>query len=211
MDLHSWNTPNGKKPVILLEELDAGYQLHPVNISAGDQNEHEFLKISPNGKIPALVDGDLKIFESGAIAMHLAEKFGQFLPSKGQSRIDALAWTFWQVGGLGPMIGQWGHFLNADGDHAYALERYLSETLRLFDVLDQRLGEHEYLAGQEYTIADIMCWPWAEGGLSFLDKAAGDRTPTATNVRRWIGEISMRPSVIRALDISEQHLRSPEN
>ncbi|MGB3796012.1 MAG: glutathione S-transferase C-terminal domain-containing protein, partial [Alteraurantiacibacter sp.] len=138
--------------------------------------------------------------------LHLAETYEKFIPSDKQGRLDAYAWTFWQVGGLGPMIGQWGHFLNAQGDHDYALERYLAETLRLFDVLDKRLANAEYLAGSEYSIADMMCWPWAEGGLGFLDKAAGDRAPAAVNVRRWIGEVSIRPAVIRALDIAERNL-----
>lgn len=193
--LYTWNTPNGQKPAILLEELGQDYDVQPVDIGNGDQNIAAFLKVNPNAKIPALRDEDITVFESGAILLHLAEKHGRFLPTQGQARADALAWAFWQVGGLGPMIGQWGHFLMAEEKLPYAVERYLSETLRLFGVLENRLSEATYLAGDMYSIADMMSFPWARGGLIYLDRSAPDRLPDLPHTRRWISEIEQRPAV----------------
>ncbi len=197
--LYTWNTPNGQKPAILLEELGLTYDIKPVNISNGDQNKADFVRLNPNGKIPALVEDETTLFESGAILLHLAEKNGQFLPHDGQARADALAWTFWQVGGLGPMIGQWGHFLMAEEKLPYAIERYLAETIRLFEVLETRLTDATYLAGDAYSIADMMSFPWAKGGLQYLEQATAGRLPALTQTRRWIAEIDKRPAVITAL------------
>ncbi|WP_299414776.1 glutathione S-transferase N-terminal domain-containing protein [uncultured Sulfitobacter sp.] len=197
--LHTWNTPNGQKPAILLEELGLEYDVLPINIGAGVQHNADFRALSPNGKIPALQDDGITLFESGAIILHLAEKHGAFLPADGQARADALAWTFWQVGGLGPMIGQWGHFQMAPEKLPYAIERYLAETLRLFDVLEKRLAEQPYLAGGMYSVADIMTFPWAKGGLQFLDGAVADRLTPLAHTRRWIQQIDTRPAVVRAL------------
>ncbi len=198
--LHAWDTPNGQKPAILLEELSLDYDLRAVDIGKGAQDAPAFRAISPNGKIPAMEDGDVTLFESGAILLHLAVNHGRFLPTSGQARADALAWTFWQVGGLGPMIGQWGHFQMADGDHDYAQERYLAETLRLYGVLEGRLAEAENLAGADYSIADMMVLPWAKGGLGFLENAAADRLPDLPATRAWIDRIAGRSAVARALE-----------
>lgn len=198
--LYTWNTPNGQKPAILLEELSLAYETKPVDIGAGEQHEAAFRAISPNGKIPALVDGDVSVFESGAILFYLAEQHGRFVPEGGQARADALAWTFWQVGGLGPMIGQWGHFLSADERLPYAIERYLSETLRLYGVLEARLTATVHLAGHDYSIADMMVFPWATGGLGYLESAAADRLPPLPATRKWIAGIEARPAVTRAME-----------
>ncbi len=197
--LYTWNTPNGQKPAILLEELGLTYDIKPVNIGNGDQNKADFLRLNPNAKIPALLEDETTLFESGAILLHLAEKNGKFLARDGQGHADVLAWTFWQVGGLGPMIGQWGHFLMAEEKLPYAIERYLAETIRLFEVLETRLTDATYLAGDAYSIADMMSFPWAKGGLQYLENAAADRLPDLTQTRRWIAEIDARPAVIAAL------------
>lgn len=192
MECYTWNTPNGQKPSIILEELALDYTIVTVDIDAGEQDDPNYRKINPNGNIPSLRDGDLTVFESGAILHYLAEKHGRFLPADGQARLDAMAWTFWQVGGLGPMIGQRGHFLNADGDHDYAAKRYLGETLRLYDVLEARLTQADYLAGADYTIADMMAWPWASGGFDFLDKQANERVGELSATRDWCENIRQR-------------------
>ena len=197
--LYSWNTPNGQKPAILLEALGLDYTLVPIDVSNGEQHGPDFEKLNPNEKIPTLQLGETTIFESGAILVTLAEQNDRFLPSTGQARADALAWTFWQVGGLGPMIGQWGHFLMADETLPYAIERFLSETLRLFAVLEKRLSGNPFLAGDAYSIADMMSFPWAKGGLEYLENAAADRLPDLTNVRDWIDRINARPAVKTAL------------
>lgn len=199
LKLHTWNTPNGLKPAILLEELGLDYEVALVDISKGDQHKPAFRKISPNSKIPALVDGDITLFESGAIVMHLAEKHGQFLPASGPERAEALAWTFWQVGGLGPIFGQWGHFHNLDEKHDYALERYLSESLRLLGVLEQQLADNAYVAGDSYTIADMMIFPWIKGGYRLLQNAPQDRLPELAATRAWMAKIADRPAVKTAI------------
>ena len=198
--LYTWTTPNGQKPAILLEELGLSYEIEPINIGAGQQRSESYSRINPNQKIPALRDGELTVFESGAILVHLGESHGRFLAPQGQARLDALAWTFWQAGGLGPMIGQWGHFLNAQEKLPYAIERYLSETLRHFEVLEQRLSSVPFLAGEEYSIADIMAYPWAKGGLAGLERAAADRLPELPATRAWIDQIASRPAVTGALE-----------
>ncbi|WP_299165535.1 glutathione S-transferase N-terminal domain-containing protein [uncultured Tateyamaria sp.] len=196
--LYAWNTPNGQKPAVMLEELGVPYDLVPINIERGEQTDPAFLKVNPNAKIPALTDASVSLFESGAILMHLAEKHGRFLPEGGQSRADTLAWSFWQVGGLGPMIGQWGHFLMLDEKLPTAIERYLAETLRLFTVLEGRLAASAHLGGADYTIADMMVFPWARGGLIYLDRAAADRLPDLPHTCAWVAQIEARPAVKRA-------------
>lgn len=199
LTLHTWDTPNGQKPAILLEELGLTYDLVMVDISKGDQHQPAFRAISPNGKIPALVDGDLTLFESGAILMHLAQKHGGFLPVAEKARADALVWTFWQVGGLGPMIGQWGHFSRAPEKIPYAIERYLAESIRLLEVLEERLAANAFLAGEEYSIADMMSYPWVKGGYQFLNKASPDRLPPLAATRAWVETIDARPAVQHAM------------
>lgn len=199
LTLHTWNTPNGLKPAILLEELGLTYDLVHVDIGKGEQHQPDFRSISPNGKIPALVDGDIKLFESGAILMHLAEKHGRFLPASGQQRAETLAWTFWQVGGLGPIFGQWGHFHNLEETHAYALERYLAESIRLLEVLNKQLEDNSFVAGDDYTIADMMIFPWIKGGYRVLTQAPQERLPKLEATRDWMARMADRPAVKHAI------------
>ena len=199
--LYTWNTPNGQKPAILLEELGATYELIPVDITNAAQFSDDFVRINPNGKIPAFVDDDVVLFESGAILQHLADEHGRFLAQRGQERATTLSWCYWQVGGLGPMIGQWGHFVQADEKLPYAIERYFVETIRLCEVLEKRLSEAPFLAGADYTIADMMSFPWAKGGLMYLKGSeTADRLPPLPNVNRWIDEIDARPAVKSAFE-----------
>ena len=162
IDLYSWTTPNGRKVSILLEELGIDYEVHPINIGQGDQNTPEFLKISPNNKIPAIIDRDngLMLMESGSIMWYLAEKYGKFLPSDPLDRIKVMEWLMWQMGGLGPMAGQSHHFLHFNpGKAEYAEERFAAEVQRLYGVLNKQLEGRDYICG-EYSIADMACWPW---------------------------------------------------
>lgn len=208
--LYTWNTPNGQKPAILLEELEASYQLAPINITNGDQFGEEFLSVNPNGKIPALVDEEVTVFESGAIVQYLAEKYGAFLGDTGQGRASALAWSYWQVGGLGPTIGQWAHFAGAadlgksEADLSYATDRFLKESIRLLQVLNHRLQESTYLAGNSYSIADVMSYPWVIGGLHRLIPVVGNKLPDLSATQRWIDDIAARPAVQRAISRLEQ-------
>ncbi|MDB4977683.1 MAG: gst7 [Myxococcaceae bacterium] len=192
LKVYTWTTPNGIKPLIMLEELGVPYETHWVDIGRGQQHEPSFLRINPNGKIPALLDDDVSIFESGAILVHLAEKTGRFLPSSGQARSDALSWLFFQVGGIGPMFGQLGHFLHAPEKIPYAIARYRGETERLYGVLDKRLAEVEYLAG-EYGVADIATVGWA-GAIPRFGIAA----ETFPHVSAWLERVGKRPAVQRA-------------
>ena len=168
IDLYYWPTPNGHKITIFLEEAELEYRIHPVDISAGDQFQPEFLALSPNNRIPAIVDdtppdgGDpINIFESGAILLYLAEKIGRFLCRDLHERTEVLEWLFWQVGGLGPMAGQNHHFgLYAPEKIPYAIARYVNETNRLYGVLNRRLAARDFIAGDHYTIADMACYPW---------------------------------------------------
>ncbi len=196
IDLYLWGTPNGYKPLLMLEELGLPYQAHAIDINKGAQKEPGYLAINPNGKIPALIDhlddgSQVKIFESGAILIYLAEKTGKLLPPSGQARADALAWLMFQMGGVGPMFGQLGHFRMARPDNEYGVERYGNEVKRLLAVLDQQLAQRPFLAG-DYSIADIATHPWVKGvgrlGLSL------DPWPA---VARWAGAISDRPAAQR--------------
>ncbi|HEX6245614.1 MAG TPA: glutathione S-transferase N-terminal domain-containing protein [Polyangiales bacterium] len=192
LELFTWTTPNGIKPLILLEELGEPYQLHWVDIGAGAQHQPSFLQVNPNAKIPALRDAGLCIFESGALLMHLAEKYGRFLPAAGPQRAQTLSWLFFQVGGIGPMFGQLGHFMHLERPIPYAIERYRNEAERLYGVLDQRLGESEYLAG-EYSIADIASFGWAARHAAL--QVSLTRYP---HVQRWLNALAARPAVVRA-------------
>lgn len=197
--LYAWSTPNGYKPILLLEELGVPYELIPIDIGKGQQHTPEFLRVNPNGKIPALIDepGEgqpaVSIFESGAILVYLAEKTGRFLPAEGPARYQTLSWLMFQMGGVGPMLGQAGHFLRASEKIPYAIERYVNEARRLYGVLDGRLGEAEYLGG-EYSIADIATFPWVRQPQYFT--LSLDEFP---NVKRWVEAIAARPAVVRAL------------
>lgn len=199
--LHTWTTPNGRKPLILLEELGVPYEAVPVDIGNGKQFEPAFLKISPNNKIPAMVDdnaddeaegGPLSLFESGAILTYLADKHGKFLAPSGAARWQAMQWLHWQIGGLGPMLGQLGFF--SKQDDAFALERFVKEGERLLGVLDTQLAASQYVAGDEYTIADIACYTWVMAASERL------REPLAgalgkPNLQRWLGLVGARPAV----------------
>jgi GST-like protein len=198
IDLYYWPTPNGWKISIALEELGLAYGVHPVNIGRGEQFAPEFLAISPNNRIPAIVDNEpadggapVSVFESGAILVYLAEKTGKLLPKDLRGRMRALEWTFWQVGGLGPMLGQWNHFARyAPEKLPYAIERYTKESNRLLGVLDRGLAKHAYLAGDEYTIADVASWTWAQG-LAGMGQPV-DEFPHA---KRWLDAVAARPAV----------------
>jgi GST-like protein len=207
IDLYTWTTPNGVKISIALEELDLPYRVFPVNISEGDQFTPEFLKISPNHRIPAIVDNDgpndepLSIFESGAILIYLADKSGRLLPAEGSERYSVFQWLMFQMANVGPMFGQAGHFLRyAPEKIPYAVERYTNEVARLCGVMDRRLADVEYLAGS-YSIADIACFPW----IRTLQRREGgfDEFP---NLVRWHETIAGRPAVKRGLEIPDPSL-----
>lgn len=212
LDLYYWPTPNGHKITLLLEELaerGAGieYAVKPVNIGKGDQFTPEYLAISPNNKMPAIVDrapseGDapLSVFESGAILLYLAEKSGHFLPTDLRQRITVLEWLFWQVAGLGPMTGQYGHFhVYAPEPIPYARQRYLAEAQRLLGVLDKRLAGRAFIAGDDYSIADMAAYPW----INVYDKAPIDLGPYP-EVRRWQAAIADRPATRRAYALGDR-------
>lgn len=205
VELYYWTTPNGHKITIFLEEAGLPYSIKPVNISIGEQFQPEFLRISPNNRIPAIVDtdpadgkGPLSVFESGAILQYLAEKTGKFLPGDIRGRAEVMQWLFWQMGGLGPMAGQNGHFNNyAPEKIPYAIDRYVKETERLYGVLDERLEGREYIAGA-YSIADMACYPWIvpyERHKQNLDEF--------NNLKRWFSAIQQRPAVRRAYELAK--------
>lgn len=196
IDAYVWSTPNGYKALLLLEELGLPYTIHWVNLFKGEQHAPEYLAINPNNKIPAIVDREagVTVFESGAIAIYLAEKTGRLLAPSGPERYLALEWVCFNVGGTGPTIGQLGHYVKFASEQVpYAIDRHRKETERLLGVLDRRLGEAQYLAG-DFSIADLMNVTWARAAGRFgVD-------PTAYgNVARWLGEVETRPAVARAL------------
>lgn len=203
-EIYTWKTPNGEKPVILLEELGVDYIIKPINITEGDQFTDEYILINPNGKIPALKDGDNFIFESGAILQYLAEKHSLLIPHDQIERAKVLSWCYWQVGGLGPMLGQWAHFQFRDEKLYYPIERYLKETLRLLTVLEKQLELSEYVGGNQYTIADIMSFSWVRSGVEFLKKENISELPSFVNLNRWVSRIQQRDKVVKALDKLDQ-------
>ncbi len=199
IDLYTAATPNGFKASIALEELALPYHVVPIDLRKGEQFQPEFLRISPNNKIPAIVDHDtgLTVFESGAILVYLAEKTGKLLPASGPARYAVLEWVFFQVGSVGPMFGQAHHFQSyAPAKIPYAIDRYTNEAKRLFGVIDRRLGESKYLAGDEYTIADVMNVTWLLGA----DRMGID-TAAFPHVARWLAELKARPAVQRGLAV----------
>ena len=206
IDLYYWPTPNGWKISIALEEMELPYRVVPVNIGRGEQFAPEFLALSPNGRMPALVDhapagggAPLATFESGAILVYLAEKSGRFLPSDVRGRADVLSWLFWQMGGLGPMLGQHGHFrLYAPEQIPYAIERYERETRRLYGVLERRLEGREHVCG-DYSIADMACWPWV-----VTHKAQGIDLAELPNLARWYEALKQRPALRRGYDLGRE-------
>jgi GSH-dependent disulfide-bond oxidoreductase len=200
IDLYYWTTPNGHKVTIFLEEAGLAYRIRPVDISAGAQFEPEFLKLSPNNRIPAIVDhapagggAPIAIFESGAILQYLAEKTGRFLPSDLRGRTEVMQWLLWQMAGLGPMLGQNHHFRQYAPERLpYPIERYVRETERLYGVLDERLAEREFIAGT-YSIADMASYPWI-----VPYERQGQNLADFPHVRRWFETIRARPAVQRA-------------
>lgn len=209
IDLYTWPTPNGHKIHIMLEETGTPYRVIPININTGDQFEPDFLKISPNNKMPAMVDPDgpdgkpYSLFESGAMLMYLAEKTGQFMPTEMAERYTVIQWLMFQMGGVGPMFGQAHHFLHyAPEDIEYAQDRYRNEAGRLYGVMDRRLAESRYLAGEDYTIADIATFPWAR------DPGRKEQKPKDfPNVARWLEEIAARPAVQRGMEVLAESRR----
>ncbi|HEY0660236.1 MAG TPA: glutathione binding-like protein [Lysobacter sp.] len=202
IDLYFSPTPNGLKLKLFMEEAQLDYRIIPVSLSKGEQFEPEFLRISPNNKIPAMVDhaprdggAPLAMFESGAMLLYLAEKIGRFIPTDLRGRAETLKWLFWQVGGLGPMAGQNGHFsVYAPEKVPYAIDRYIRETSRLYGVLDRHLAGREYIAG-EYSIADIASYPWI-----VPHRSHGQDLGEFPNIRRWFETIRARPATVRAYE-----------
>ncbi len=202
IELHTWTTPNGRKVSVMLEECGLPYTAHKVNIGQNEQFKPEFLAISPNNRIPAIVDSDgpdgkpIHLFESGAILVYLAGKTGKFLPTSTKGKYEALQWLMWQMGGVGPMFGQAHHFLRAAPEQVpYGIKRYTDEAKRLYGVLDRRLAEAAYMAG-EYSIADIATYPWiARHEWHKVDLAE------FPNVKRWYDTIGRRPAVVRGMAV----------
>jgi len=204
IDLYYWPTPNGHKISIMLEECGLTYQVKAVNIGAGDQFAPEFLAISPNNRIPAIVDSDtgISVFEGGAILVYLAEKTGRFLPTDTAQRFDVLQWLFWQAGGLGPMAGQLSHFVNYVQENVpYAHQRYANEYDRLLAVMDVRLRNRAFLAG-EYSIADMASFPWV---LPY--RRLGNDLDNFPNLRRWFDTLKERPAVQRGVNLGKDWRR----
>ena len=203
IDLHYWPTPNGHKITMFLEEAALPYRIIPVNISKGEQFAPEFLAIAPNNRIPAIVDhapagggAPVSLFESGAILLYLADKIGRFIapPAQVHARAEGLQWLFWQMGGLGPMAGQNHHFSQyAPEPIPYAIDRYVTETNRLYGVMDRRLADRAFLAGPDYTIADMASYPWVVPW-----KRQGQDLDSFPNLRRWFDAIRARPATVRA-------------
>jgi GST-like protein len=203
IDVYTWATPNGHKVHIMLEECGLEYKVHPINIGAGDQFGEAFLKISPNNKIPAIVDADgpdgkpISLFESGAILVYLAGKTGKFLPEDVRGKYDALQWLMFQMGGVGPMLGQAHHFrIYAPEKIEYAINRYSNEAKRLYGVIDKQLSTHPWLAGDSYSIADMATFPWLRSWQN-----QGVELDDYPNLKRWFNEIAERPAVKRAVEV----------
>ena len=201
IDLYTWSTPNGRKVSILLEELGLDYTVHSVNIGTGDQNTPEFLKIGPNNKIPVIFDHDtgMSLMESGAIMLYLAEKHNQFLPKNSTGRAAVMEWLMWQMGGLGPMLGQAHHFLHFNpGKSDYAEIRFRNEVARLYGVLDKRLDGRNYIC-DDYSIADMACWPW-------VSRYEWQRINLAeySNVRAWYKRLLKRDAVQKGYHVPKK-------
>jgi GST-like protein len=205
--LYTWTTPNGRKISILLEELGLQYEVRTVNIGKDEQFSPEFLKVSPNNKIPAIVDdeadgGPLSLFESGAILTYLADRHGRFLAPSGHARWKALEWLNWQMGGLGPMLGQLGFFaVRAKEKAPLAIDRFTEEADRLLGVMDTQLAQHEYLAGSEYTIADIASYAWTLSTTTVTKDVLAFSHATKPNIRRWLDTVGARPAVQRGMAV----------
>jgi len=208
IDLYFWPTPNGWKITLMLEECNLLYNIKLVNLGQKEQFNESFLKLSPNGRMPAIVDPDgpdgkpISIFESGAILQYLGNKTGKFYPQEQLARTEVEQWLFWQMGGLGPMAGQAAHFRNYKADKIdYAVKRYTDEVVRLYGVMDGRLADRDFLAGN-FSIADMACWPWIRGY-----KAYGIDLTDFTHLRAWFKRVGGRPAVERAANIGKDDFR----
>jgi GST-like protein len=207
IDLYYWPTPNGKKVTILLEEAGLAYNIVPCNIGRGDQFTDEFLNISPNNRMPAMVDNEppgggatISIFESGAIMLYLAEKAGKFLPADLAGRYEVLQWVMWQMANQGPKSGEAGHFRrlgDSQGDQSYAVRRFTDEVNRLYGVLNNRLYDRPWIAGEEYTIADMICFPWTVGW-----QGQGQELNDFKYFKRWFEAMGARPGVQRGMEVT---------
>ncbi|ACA15007.1 Glutathione S-transferase domain [Methylobacterium sp. 4-46] len=217
IDLYYWTTPNGHKVTLFLEETGLPYTIKPVNIGKGEQFQADFLKIAPNNRIPAIVDhapadggAPVSLFESGAILLYLAEKTGRFIPGELRGRAEVLQWLFWQMGGLGPMAGQNHHFVQyAPEPIPYAIDRYVNETNRLYGVLDRRLADRTFVAGEEYSIADMAIYPWI-----VPHERQRQNLDAHPHLKRWFSAIAERPATkaayARAAEINQQPTMSEE-
>jgi GST-like protein len=213
-DVHYWPTPNGKKVTILLEELGAAYRVVPCNIGRGDQFTDDFLKMNPNHRMPVLVDRDpagggepIAIFESGAIMTYVAEKEGRFLPADARGRTEVLQWVFWQMANQGPKSGECGHFRRlgeAQGDQSYAVRRFTDEVNRIYGVLNNRLYDRRYLAGDDYTIADMISYPWTVNW-----QGQGQDIEEFPYFKRWHEELAARPAVQRGMAVEHGDKEDP--
>ena len=209
IDFYYWPTPNGWKVAIMLEECGLRYKLIPVDIGKGAQFAPEFLAISPNNRMPAILDRDgpgdpVPVFESGAILFYLAEKTGRFMPPDSLGRKEALEWLFWQVGNQGPLAGQLSHFVNyAPKDQDYSRARYANEYDRCLGVVERRLEDRPYILGDDYSIADMICWPWV-----LIAKPLGQSLDEFPNVARWRQAVKERPAVQRAVDLGKEFRRN---
>ncbi len=206
IDLYTWKTPNGRKVSIALEELGLPYAVHPVDISKRQQFEPDFLAISPNNKIPAIVDQEtsVTIFESGAILTYLGEKTGQLLPASGAARFEVLEWLHWQIGGLGPMLGQFGFFAVMSKDKVPpAIERFATEVERLLGVVERRLTTSAFLGGSTYSIADIAAYPWLQAANTIARDALGERLANKPALGEWMARVGERPAVQAGMKVPE--------
>lgn len=220
IDVHYWPTPNGKKVTILLEELGLPYRVVPCNIGAGDQFKDDFLAISPNNRMPALVDHEpagggapITVFESGVILLYLAEKTGRFIPGDVRGRVEVTQWVIWQMANQGPKLGECGHFRrlgDRQGDQSYAVTRFTDEANRIYGVMNCRLYDRPYLAGDDYTVADMAAYPWCVGAERHAQDLAEFK-----HVKRWFDELSARPAVQRGLavgsDFGEDYAKLPKD
>ena len=203
IDLHYWTTPNGHKITLFLEETGLDYRIIPVDIGKGEQFKPEFLAIAPNNRIPAIVDhapedggAPVSVFESGAILLYLADKTRRFIPDDLRGRVEVLQWLFWQMGGLGPMAGQNHHFVQyAPEKIPYAIDRYVKETNRLYGVLNKRLADRAFVAGEDYSIADMASYPWI-----VPHKRQEQNLDDFSHLKRWFEAIQARPATIRAYE-----------
>lgn len=211
VDYYFWTTPNGYKVLVFLEETDIPYRIIPINISKGEQFNPKFLKISPNNKIPVVIDHKpnfsntpIVIFESGAILLYLAEKTAQFIPAEPTERTEVLKWLFWQVSNLGPMLGQNQHFNQyASEKNPYAIKRYVNESIRLFKVLNEKLAHCQYICGR-YSIADMACYPWI-----LKHPVLTLQLDDFPHLKRWFDELALRPAIIRSYQIGKSINTTP--